>query len=201
MYLDILFYLFASILVLSSIGVIACKSPMNNLLCLIMCFLNAAGLFVLLGAEFLAFLLIMVYVGAVVVMFIFVLMTLNLDTLKYKSMGKVPIFATAIILSEIITLLMFKGDETIAKSSKLKEIATNYVGDNTQQIGDVMFTMYAYPFLLISFVLLVAMVGSIILTFTKQKNRKQQDIHTQIHRKREDSVELRKVKPGTGVNF
>ncbi|HAG52583.1 MAG TPA: NADH-quinone oxidoreductase subunit J [Alphaproteobacteria bacterium] len=201
MYLDILFYLFASILVLSSVGVIAFKSPMNNLLCLIMCFLNAAGLFILLGAEFLAFLLIMVYVGAVVVMFIFVLMTLNLENLEYKSMGKLPVFATAIILSEIITLLIFKGDQSIAQASKLTEIASNYTPNNTQQIGDVMFSMYAYPFLLISFILLVAMIGSIILTFTKQKNRKQQDIHKQIHRKREDSVELKKVKSGTGVNF
>lgn len=202
MYLDILFYLFSTVLVISSIGVIAYKNPMHNLLCLILCFFNAAGLFVLLGAEFLGFLLIMVYVGAVVVMFMFVLMTLNLDKLNYKGMGVMPIIAVSVLISEIITLLIFKGEENLAGGSKLVDIAANYENvDNTMQIGSVMFTTYAYPFILISFILLVAMIGAIVLTFTPVKNIKQQNVTKQVQRKRKDSVELKKVKSGSGVNF
>lgn len=202
MYLDILFYLFATILVISSLGVVASKSPMNSLLCLILCFFNAAGLFVLLGAEFLAFLLIMVYVGAVVVMFVFVLMTINVDSLTYKKMGPAPLIALAVLISEFITLFIFKGNTKLAATGTLQEIAANYeTVNNTKQIGDVMFTAYAYPFILISLILLVAMVGAIVLTFVKQKNRKQQDIYKQVHRSRDEAVELKKVKSGSGVNF
>lgn len=202
MYLDILFYLFSTVLVISSIGVIAFKNPMHSLLALIMCFFNAAGLFILLGAEFLAFLLIMVYVGAVVVMFIFVLMTIDLDNITYKNLGKMPVIALAIVIAELVTLLMYKGSENIVEGQTLNTLAENYDKvNNTAVIGDVMFTTYAYPFILIGFILLVAMVGSIVMTFTKKKNRKQQNIHKQIHRKREDSVELKKVRSGSGVNF
>lgn len=202
MYLDILFYLFSSILVISSVAVVAFKNPMHSLLALIMCFFNAAGLFILLGAEFLAFLLIMVYVGAVVVMFIFVLMTVDLDNIKYPNLGLKAQVALAIVIAEFVTLLMFKGDNVLTTGPKLQQIAENYAAvNNTAVIGDVMFTTYAYPFILISFILLVAMVGSIIMTFTPQKKRKQQNIHQQIHRKREDSVELKKVRSGSGVNF
>lgn len=202
MYLDILFYLFSSILVLFSFGVIACKNPMHSLLCLVACFFNVAGLFVLLGAEFLGLLLIMVYVGAVVVMFIFVLMTVDLENIKYKNLGKTPIIALAIVLAEIITLLIFKGKENLVEGAKLAQIAQNYANvDNTKAIGDVMFTSFAYPFIIISFILLVAMICAIVMTFTKQKNRRQQNIYKQIHRTREDSVEVKKVESGSGVNF
>jgi NADH-quinone oxidoreductase subunit J len=202
MYLDILFYLFSSVLVLASVGVVAFKNPMYSLLCLILAFFNASGLFVLLGAEFLAFLLIMVYVGAVVVMFMFAVMTLDVDKLKYKSFGPFPAIAIAVLISEIITLLMFKGDTSLAEQTTLNDLAATYANvNNTMQIGDVMFTTFAYPFILISLVLLVAMIGAIVLTFNPVKNRKQQDIAKQIQRKREDSIELKKVKSGSGVNF
>lgn len=202
MYLDILFYLFSTVLIISSIGVIAFKNPMHSLLALIMCFFNASGLFILLGAEFLAFLLIMVYVGAVVVMFIFVLMTIDLENITYKNLGKMPIIALSVVLAELITLIIYKGSDNIVAGQTLNTISQNYDKvNNTAAIGDVMFTTYAYPFILIGFILLVAMVGSIVMTFTKQKNRKQQNIHQQIHRQREDSVELKKVRSGSGVNF
>lgn len=202
MYLDILFYLFSTVLVISSIGVIAFKNPMHNLLALIMCFFNSAGLFILLGAEFLAFLLIMVYVGAIVVMFIFVLMTIDLENITYKNLGKGPIIALAVVISELATLLMFKGAENLTQGKTLSSIAANYEQtNNTVAIGEVMFTTYAYPFILIGFILLVAMVGAIVLTFTKQKNRRQQSIYKQVHRTREESIELKKVRSGSGVNF
>ncbi|PPR10926.1 MAG: hypothetical protein CFH44_00112, partial [Proteobacteria bacterium] len=116
--------------------------------------------------------------------------------------GPAPLIALAVLISEFITLFIFKGNTNLASTSTLQEIAANYeTVNNTKQIGDVMFTVYAYPFILISLILLVAMVGAIVLTFVKQKNRKQQDIYKQVHRSRDEAVELKKVKSGSGVNF
>lgn len=202
MYIDILFYLFSSILIVSAVGVVACRNPIYGLMSLIVCFFNAAGLFLLAGAEFLAFLLIMIQIGAIVVLFIFVLMTINLGDLNYRKLGVSAKIALAILLGEFSTLLIFKGNAQIGDGTSLAKISENYdKTDNVQALGDVMFTTFAYPFILLGFILLVAMLGSILLVLGKRKLRKKQDIYQQIHRKREESVELKKVRSGSGVNF
>ena len=198
---SLFFYLFASICVASGFMVIAAKNPVHSVLFLIFAFVNAAGLFVLLGAEFLAMILIVVYVGAVAVLFLFVVMMLDVDfaELRQGFLQYLPVGALVgvVFLAE---LLLVVGAWTIGPglpstaATKIPEGASN-----TEAIGLVLYTQYVYYFQAAGIVLLIAMIGAIVLTLRHKPNVKRQDIAAQVARNRESAIEIRKVQPGQGI--
>lgn len=193
------FYLFAGLLLLSGFMVITARNPVHSVLFLILGFFNAAGLFVLLGAEFIAMILIIVYVGAVAVLFLFVVMMLdiNFSDLRKGAMQYVPFgfVLGAVLLGEFY--VMYKAAQFAP------QIATPNSGtealSNTEMLGMVIYTDYVYAFQAAGMVLFVAMIGAIVLTLRKRPNVKKQNVGDQFARTREDSMEIRKVTPGTGV--
>ena len=200
---DLMFYVLSSILVLGAAGVVLSRNPMYSVLLLILCFLNAAGLFILLGAEFLGLLLVMVYVGAIAVMFLFVLMTIDIDFAMlregFASYMPVGVLVGVILVVELIMAItsgVFTGHAHLA-SVAVMPVAQDQ--QNIVNLGSVLFTDYLLPFQMAALVLLVAMVGAIVLTHRKRPGVKRQNITAQIARRREDSVELKKVKPGQGI--
>jgi NADH-quinone oxidoreductase subunit J len=200
----IFFYLFAAICVASAFMVIASRNPVHSVLFLILAFVNAAGLFVLMGAEFLAMILVVVYVGAVAVLFLFVVMMLDVDFaalkqgfLQYLPFGMV---VGGIFLAE---LLFIVGAWTIGTGSP-KSISSPIPAmeqiSNTEAIGIVLYTKYVYFFELAGMVLLVAMIGAIVLTLQHRVRVYRQNISAQNARTQASAVELRNVRPGQGVD-
>jgi NADH-quinone oxidoreductase subunit J len=197
---DLLFYMFAFWLCIAALGVITAKNPMHCVLFLIFAFFNAAGLFVLLGAEFLGLLLIMVYVGAVAVMFLFVIMTININFAVLKE-GFTPYLPVAALVSAVLLI-----EVIMAASSGLFNGGIN-IGvpaeegvDNIVLLGQVLFTNYLLPFQMAGLILLIAMIGAIVLTHRKRENVKKQNIPEQISRPIEDCIEIVKVRTGKGVS-
>lgn len=195
------FYLFAGICVASAVMVIASRNPVHSVLFLILAFVNAAGLFVLLGAEFLAMILIVVYVGAVAVLFLFVIMMLDVDfaELKQGFLEYLPIGLVigAIFLAEL--LLVVGGwviSPTLTKSVAAP-IPANVT--NAEALGLVLYTKYVHYFQLAGAVLLVAMIGAIVLTLRHKANVKRQSIPVQNARTKALAMEVRKVAPGQGL--
>ncbi len=195
------FYIFAIVAVASALMVIASRNPVHSVLFLILCFANAAGLFMLAGAEFLALILIVVYVGAVAVLFLFVVMMLDVDfasmrqgMLQYAPVGVV----VGIIL--FLELLLVAGSFVIAP-----EIASNAVVPieegvaNTRALGQVIYTRYVYLFQGAGAVLLVAMIGAIVLTLRHKAGIRRQDVFKQTARKRHEAVEVVSVQSGQGL--
>lgn len=197
---DILFFMFAGILLLGAVGVVSSKNPMYSVLFLVLCFFNAAGLFILLGAEFLGLLLMMVYVGAIAVMFLFVLMTVDMTSEEADT--KSPLFTSLglIVGGILIVEMLFALIGGLGSETTLAEKDPNEA-QNIVLLGRVLFTNYVYPFIAVSMVLLVAMVGAIVLTHRRREGVKRQNISEQIHRRREDCVELVKPKLGKGVDL
>jgi NADH-quinone oxidoreductase subunit J len=197
------FYLFAGICVASAFMVIAARNPVHSVLFLILAFVNAAGLFVMLGAEFLAMILIVVYVGAVAVLFLFVVMMLDVDfaELKQGALQYLPIGALvgAIFLAE---LLLVVGAWTIAPEAP-RAIAAPIPPaahiSNTEAIGLVLYTKYVYYFEAAGLILLVAMVGAIVLTLHHKVRVRRQAIAEQVARTKAGSIELRRLQPGRGL--
>jgi NADH-quinone oxidoreductase subunit J len=197
------FYLFAAICVASGLMVIAAKNPVHSVLFLILAFVNAAGLFVLLGAEFLAMILIIVYVGAVAVLFLFVVMMLDVDfaELRQGFLQYLPIGALIgiILLAELLLVL---GTWAIAPDVT-KAIATPTPPFpsvlNTQALGHVLYTRYVYFFQAAGVVLLVAMVGAIVLTLHHKPSVKRQRVPSQLARTRAGAIDIVKVRPGQGL--
>ena len=195
------FYLFAGVCVASALMVIAAKNPVHSVLFLILAFVNAAGLFVLMGAEFLAMILVVVYVGAVAVLFLFVTMMLDVDfaslrqgMLQYAPVGVV----IGIIL--LVELLLVGGSYVMSASVNATPVVPiNETISNTKALGEVLYTRYVFLFQGAGAVLLVAMVGAIVLTLQHKPNVKRQNIAHQVGRKRSEGVELVKVKSGQGV--
>jgi NADH-quinone oxidoreductase subunit J len=197
----IFFYLFAGICVASAFMVIAARNPVHSVLFLILAFVNAAGLFVMLGAEFLAMILVIVYVGAVAVLFLFVVMMLDVDfaSLKQGALQYLPVGALvgAIFLAE---LLLVVGAWTIAPAvphaitAPIPPIAQIH---NTHAIGLVLYTKYVYYFEAAGLILLVAMVGAIVLTLQHKARVKRQSISQQVARNK-TAIEVRHVRPGQG---
>jgi len=195
------FYLFAFVLILSGLLVISARNPVHSVLFLILAFFNAAGLFVLLGAEFVAFILAIVYVGAVAVLFLFVVMMLDIsfDNLRKGAMQYVPlgILIGAVLLAEM-GFMMYSWDIThVALTEAATAIPENV--SNTHALGRILYTYYALPFQVAGVILLVAMIGAICLTLRVRGGVLRQKISDQVHIKREDVVELRKVQSGQGV--
>ena len=199
----IAFYVFASIAVASAVMVIAARNPVHSVLFLILTFFNAAGLFVLMGAEFVAMILVIVYVGAVAVLFLFVVMMLDVDFAELREgfLQYMP-FGALIGFILLLELLLVVGAWTIApEAAALAASPTPILTDvtNTEAIGRVLYTDYVYYFQASGMILLVAMIGAIVLTQRHKEGVKRQSIAQQVARTREQAVELKDVKPGQGI--
>ncbi|MBV9015047.1 MAG: NADH-quinone oxidoreductase subunit J [Alphaproteobacteria bacterium] len=200
----IMFYIFAVIAVASGVMVVAARNPVHSVLFLILAFFNAAGLFVLMGAEFLAMILVIVYVGAVAVLFLFVVMMLDIDFAELRSgfMRYLPVGALIgfILLAE---LLLIFGSWVIAPGVAGLEAAPLPANagalTNTRALGDLLYTRYIFAFQVASLVLLVAMIGAIVLTLRARVGVRRQSISAQLARTRAQSVEVVKVPIGTGT--
>ena len=202
MYLySITFYVFSFVAVLSALMVISARNPVHSVLFLILSFVNASGLFVLLGAEFLAMLLIIVYVGAVAVLFLFVVMMLDVDfsTLKAEMASYLPL-ALLIGVVLIMQLSVAFGVWSYADTAPgAREALINSTDHNTHAIGMILYDKYFILFQLAGLILLVSMIGAIVLTLRHRKNVKRQDILAQIYRDPNDALEVVDVKPGQGL--
>ena len=198
---DGFFYLFSALCVGSSFAVIAARNPVHSVLFLILAFVNAAGLFLLLGAEFLALILIVVYVGAVAVLFLFVVMMLDVDfaVLKQGFLQYLPIgiLVGAVVLVELVVVV---GSWSFAPAgTRVLGSATPDGISNTAALGRVLYTQYLYFFQAAGFVLLTAMIGSIVLTLRHKTGVKRQNIAAQNARDRKVAVTLRKVPSRAGL--
>ena len=197
----VFFYLFACVCVASAFMVIASRNPVHSVLYLILAFVNAAGLFMLLGAEFLAMILIVVYVGAVAVLFLFVVMMLDVDFaelrqgfLQYLPIGVVVGIIVLAELALVVTSWVLSPQMVAAPISPIDTSISN-----TQALGHVLYTKYAYFFQGAGLVLLVAMVGAIVLTLRHKQGVKRQDPGAQSARTKEQAMEIRKVQSGQGI--
>lgn len=198
-----LFYLFSFVLIASALVVVSAKNAVHSVMFLVLCFFNAAGLFVLLGAEFLAMLLIVVYVGAIAVLFLFVVMMLNVDlkNLHQKINRHLPIMMmiAVLLLVEIILITKFS---TIKFYDTKNLFPTPNDIQNTQAIGNLLYTDFVLPFQLCGCILFVAMIGAIVLTL-KEDNRfiRKQKISDQVSRNKANSLEIVKVKSKEGIDL
>jgi NADH-quinone oxidoreductase subunit J len=194
----IAFYIFAAIITVSAMAVIAARNPVHSVLWLILCFFTAAGLFVLIGAEFLAMLLIVVYVGAVAVLFLFVVMMLDVDfvELKQGTLEYWP-FAGLVGLAFIAEIAI----ASFARESGARDVFNPAPGadTNAEAIGAVMYTDYVLLFQLAGLILLVAMIGAIVLTLRHRPEVKRQNIARQTARRRADATTKVSVEPGKGL--
>jgi NADH-quinone oxidoreductase subunit J len=197
------FYLFAGICVASALMVIAARNPVHSVLFLILAFVNAAGLFVLMGAEFLAMILIVVYVGAVAVLFLFVVMMLDVDftQLRQGFLNYLP-FGALIGVIFLVELVLVLGAWAIAPGA-IKAIASPIPPldnvSNTEALGLVLYTRFIYFFQAAGLVLLVAMIGAIVLTLRHKPNVKRQVVADQVARTKATAIEIRQVRPGQGI--
>jgi NADH-quinone oxidoreductase subunit J len=195
------FYLFAAIVVASAVMVIVSRNPVHSVLFLILAFVNASGLFILLGAEFLGMMLIVVYVGAVAVLFLFVIMMLDVDFVELRE-GFIQYLPVGIVIGGIFLfeLLLVVGAWVInpaVTKTITAAIPTNVT--NTEALGLVLYTKYIHYFQLAGMVLLVAMIGAIVLTLRHKVNVKRQNINVQNARTPEIAMAMRKVTPGQGL--
>ena len=196
------FYLFSSIAVLSALMVISAKNPVHSVLFLILSFVNAAGLFVLLGAEFLAMILIVVYVGAVAVLFLFVVMMLDINFIKLREgfLQYLPFGALLgiVLVIELGILYLTDTSSNINTSLSSLEPSINDL-ENTKMIGQILYTKYFYLFQICGIILLVAMIGSITLTLREKEGVKKQNINEQNYVDSSEAIEKKKVKLGSGI--
>ncbi len=197
------FYLFAAVAVASAVMVVTARNPVHSVLFLILAFFNAAGLFVLLGAEFLAMVLVIVYVGAVAVLFLFVVMMLDINfvALREGFLQYLPVGGMIGIVL-MFELILVAGSWAMAPdvASVVAEPVAKSPGlSNTELLGGVIYTKYIYLFQAAGMVLLVAMIGAIVLTLREREGVHRQKIAEQIARRPEDTVELKKAPIGGGV--
>ncbi|MBN9309655.1 MAG: NADH-quinone oxidoreductase subunit J [Devosia sp.] len=195
------FYVFSIITVASALMVIAARNPVHSVLFLILAFVNSAGLFMLAGAEFLALILIVVYVGAVAVLFLFVTMMLDVDFASLRS-GMLQYAPVGVVVGVILLLelLLVGGSFVLPTGVEASATVPIEAGiENTRAIGQLLYTRYVFLFQGAGGVLLVAMIGAIVLTLRHKSNVKRQDVFRQTGRKRSEAVELVKVKSGQGL--
>jgi NADH-quinone oxidoreductase subunit J len=199
----ILFYVFAVVAVASGVLVVSARNPVHSVLFLILAFFNAAGLFVLIGAEFLAMILVIVYVGAVAVLFLFVVMMLDIDFVELRSgfVRYLPIGALIgfVLLAELVLVI---GSWTVAPEMGGAAVIASATGGtgltNTRALGDILYTRYLFGFQVAGLILLVAMIGAIVLTLRHRADVRRQSVSAQLARTRAQSVEVVKVPVGTG---
>ena len=195
------FYMFSAVIIASAVMVILSRNPVHSVLFLILAFLNSAGLFVLLGAEFLAMILVIVYVGAVAVLFMFVVMMLNVNFSAMRA-GVLQYLPTGgmiglVLLAELIFVISAwqatpAGLEVLASPTPINVT-------NTKALGDLLYTKYFYLFQAAGIILLIAMIGAMVLTLRKREGVRRQRVAQQIGRKRQESVEIKKVTPRSGL--
>ena len=203
MYLySITFYVFSLVAVLSALMVISARNPVHSVLFLILSFVNASGLFVLLGAEFLAMILVIVYVGAVAVLFLFVVMMLDINFVKLREgfLQYLPFGALLgiVLIIELGILFLTRSFSEKSLSKFVKSPMINEI-ENTKLIGQVLYTDYFYLFQISGLILLVAMVGSITLTLRDRGQVKRQNISQQNYLNANDSIEKKNIKLGEGI--
>jgi NADH-quinone oxidoreductase subunit J len=200
----IFFYLFAGITVASAAMVIASRNPVHSVLFLILAFVNAAGLFVLMGAEFLAMILIVVYVGAVAVLFLFVVMMLDVDfsELRRGVLTYLPVggLIGAVLLAELLIIVGAWAIGPEVGKAITAPIPPSTVIPNTQALGLVLYTRYVYFFQAAGIILLVAMIGAIVLTLQHKPHVRRQVIADQVARTKASAIEIVKVKAGQGLS-
>jgi NADH-quinone oxidoreductase subunit J len=200
---DYAFYAFAIVLITSAVLVTVARNPVHSVLWLILCFLNAAGLFVLLGAEFVAMLLIIVYVGAVAVLFLFVVMMLDVDFAELK--GEMAKYMPLAMLFGVILLMQFGlafGAWTQAEGALgLRQAVKPDMAEveNTRALGLLIYDQYLLLFQTAGLILLVAMIGAIVLTLRHRRDIKRQNVLAQMYRDPAKAMELVDVKPGQGL--
>ncbi len=199
------FYLFAGLTIASAVMVISSRNPVHSVLFLILAFFNAAGLFVLLGAEFLAMILVVVYVGAVAVLFLFVVMMLdvNFAELRQGFLQYLPVglLVGLILLVELVFVVTSFTFGTDLAATGLPAAGTGAVSevDNTRALGRILYTEYVLLFQTSGLVLLVAMVGAIVLTLRSRAGVRKQDVSAQIARDPKTVMEVKKIDIGTGI--
>ncbi|HEY7663255.1 MAG TPA: NADH-quinone oxidoreductase subunit J [Xanthobacteraceae bacterium] len=199
----IFFYLFAGVCIAAAVMVVASRNPVHSVLFLILAFVNAAGMFILLGAEFLAMILIIVYVGAVLVLFLFVVMMLDVDfaqlrrgVLQYLPIGA---FLGIVVLTELVLVVgawVIGPEVPQAIVAPIPPIAKMV---NAEALGHVLYTRYVYFFQAAGIVLLVAMIGAIVLTLQHKPHVRRQNIADQVARSKATAIEIVKVRPGQGL--
>ncbi len=196
----IVFYIFAFLLLSSALAVVMVRNPVYSVLYLIFCFFNAAALCILLGAEYVAMTLVIVYVGAVAVLFLFVVMMLNVDRQAIGS-GFVRYLPFGILLVASIVGMMayaYMNSASIVPHGAINRVPTIH---NTKALGLQLYTDYMLAFQICGVILFVAMIGAIVLTIRHSKYVRRQSIYSQVMRRREDCVELKEVATGEGVEL
>ncbi|MCS6780383.1 MAG: NADH-quinone oxidoreductase subunit J [Geminicoccaceae bacterium] len=193
------FWMLALVAVASAVLVISAKNPVHSVLFLILCFFNAAGLFVLIGAEFLAMVLVVVYVGAVAVLFMFVVMMLDINFVRLREgfLNYLPIggLVGLVLLAELVLV----GASWALKEPAIAAAPATAELDNTRALGRVLYTEHFLVFQIAGFVLLVSIIGAIALTLRERVGVKRQDIARQVHRRPAETLVLERVEPGKGV--
>lgn len=200
---SIAFYVFSGIAITAGLLMISARNPVHSVLYLILAFFSSAGLFVLLGAEFLAMLLVVVYVGAVAVLFLFVVMMLDIDFVELRQgmMQNLPASATVgiILLAELaLAFTAKKGAGELTGEIRHAAPAAEEVA-NTNALGDLIYTDYFFMFQTAGMILLVAMIGAIVLTLRHRDNVRRQNISEQVARGPEEAMVLTNPKPGQGI--
>ncbi|MGL4396367.1 MAG: NADH-quinone oxidoreductase subunit J [Hyphomicrobium sp.] len=197
----VFFYLFSTLAVASAAMVVIARNPVHAVLFLILTFFNAAGLFVLLNAEFLAMLLVVVYVGAVAVLFLFVVMMLDVDFAELKAgfikNAKVGALVGGVVLAELVALFVSRG-LTVASGRPAAAAVPNGLS-NTEALGQILYTKYVYFFQGAGMILLVAMIGAIVLTLRHREGVRRQSISAQVARGPKTALEVVKVPSGGSV--
>lgn len=198
------FYLFSAVLVGSAALVISARNPVHSVLFLILAFFNAAGLFVMLGAEFIAMILVIVYVGAVAVLFLFVVMMLDINfaELRKGMLKHAPVGALVglVLLAEFVWMYLGWSSADTASSVVAQPIPDPTVVSNTHALGMVLYTHYVYLFQLSGLILLVAMIGAITLTLRQRPDVRRQSVAQQVNRKASDVLKIEKITSGSGVH-
>jgi NADH-quinone oxidoreductase subunit J len=197
------FYAFAFVAIAAGVMVVASRNPVHSVLFLILAFFNASGLFVLIGAEFIAMILIVVYVGAVAVLFLFVVMMLDINFVELRQgfMDYLPIgaligFVLVAELAFVVGAWVVSGNAFLVKAAPAPVAAEI---SNTQALGMILYTRYVYLFQAAGVILLIAMIGAIVLTLRSREGVKRQRISSQVARTREETIEIVKVHSGEGV--
>ncbi|MBS1304200.1 NADH-quinone oxidoreductase subunit J [Loktanella sp. SALINAS62] len=194
------FYLFAVSTLLGGLMTVLARNPVHSVLWLILAFLSSAGLFIILGAEFVAMLLIIVYVGAVAVLFLFVVMMLDIDFAALKAeMSKYLPIGLLIGIVILMQLVVAFGAWDYSAGIDDRLVAPSAVGENTNLLGLLIYDRYIILFQLAGLILLVAMIGAIVLTLRHRTDIKRQNIIAQMHRDPAKAMELKDVKPGQGL--
>jgi NADH-quinone oxidoreductase subunit J len=198
-----IFYVLSIVTVASGVMVISARNPVHSVLFLILAFFNSAGLFILIGAEFLAMILVIVYVGAVAVLFMFVVMMLDINFLRMQEsfMKYLPVglLVGIILLAELVLVGGTWAARGTIDPGPAPAASFPPTVSNTEALGDVLYTQYFYLFQAAGLILLVAIIGAITLTLRQRGTVRRQDIGRQVNRSRAETVELRKVRSGSGI--